>query len=494
MAQEGEDSVTRALKIKREEFRVEIRKRTMDRMFAEKRTCHSTSEPAHLKNLTEEERRATTSKSVVEFKKALLEQDWSRAGQTLEVLRHLSSNRDGPTTKHIGKTGVLPYLVDLLDIKYASYPKVQLEAVWILTNIASGDSTDVANLVAIDGVSKIIGMLFWTKDTAHIETAIWALGNVCGESLIYRDQLLAMGIIDLVLEILGSQICEYKILKTLVWLTSNLVRGRPYPPEREVLRLLPVLAQTIHMESEDILSDVMWSISYLSDVSINLCNRLIELRLIPRIAKLLLHKNFLIRIPTLRAVGNLANSTDEHTKLLLENGVLVGIGALLEARKPVIRREACWALSNLFACPTELLEYAVQTDIVPRLVRVCLEDEIIVRKEGLMALVNLANKASLEQAIIIIDQGILEAFIRQFTSGETDLIMIALEGLDQLLTKGNVMVPGLNSVNPIARMIEQKNMIKPIEELQFHDEEKVFQGVQTLIERHFNCTQEMRGS
>lgn len=69
-----------------------------------------------------------------------------------------------------------------------SEPHMQIEATWCITNMASGTSEQTASLVD-KGVIPILVQLLATKHVTLVEQAIWGIGNIAGDCVMFRDKL-----------------------------------------------------------------------------------------------------------------------------------------------------------------------------------------------------------------------------------------------------------------------------------------------------------------
>ena len=99
-----------------------------------------------------------------------------------------------------------------------------------------------------------------------VEQAIWALGNIAGDSHKVRDLVIAAGAVDPIANILDSANPGTSLVRNASWTLSNLCRGRPAPIFDRVQRAIPSLVKVVNENDlEDILIDVCWAISYLSD-------------------------------------------------------------------------------------------------------------------------------------------------------------------------------------------------------------------------------------
>ena len=122
-------------------------------------------------------------------------------------------------------------------------------------------------MVALQGVAQRFMMLLEHDSQDIFEQSIWGLGNIAGDGIGLRDFLLAQGLMDRLIQVLGNRRksssfpvslylsflslpaapdpCQYHLhtsvwvsgdelrlssIRNCVWLISNLARGKPKPP------------------------------------------------------------------------------------------------------------------------------------------------------------------------------------------------------------------------------------------------------------------------
>ena len=97
------------------------------------------------------------------------------------------------------------------------------------------------------------------------EQAVWALGNIAGDSPDCRNKVLDAGAMHPLLQQLTEN-SKLSMLRNATWTLSNFCRGKPQPDFNLVRPALPTLAQLIYSTDDDVLTDSCWALSYLSDV------------------------------------------------------------------------------------------------------------------------------------------------------------------------------------------------------------------------------------
>ena len=92
-----------------------------------------------------------------------------------------------------------------------------------------------------------------------------------------------------------------------------------------------------------------WALSYISDQGEDRIPYIIETNIVERLVELLDHESVAIAIPCLRILGNLVTGDDDQTQTVLNCGALTPMEKLLTNTKKPVRKEVCWAVSNITA-------------------------------------------------------------------------------------------------------------------------------------------------
>lgn len=92
------------------------------------------------------------------------------------------------------------------------------------------------------------------------------------------------GAITPISTILDKSLPGTSLVRNASWALSNLVRGRPSPDFNKIKRSITSLCKVlVENDHEDILTDVCWSLSYISDGGEKKVPILISTNILPRI-------------------------------------------------------------------------------------------------------------------------------------------------------------------------------------------------------------------
>jgi importin subunit alpha-1 len=89
---------------------------------------------------------------------------------------------------------------------------------------------------------------------------------MAGDNHRIRDIIINTGAINPIAALLEAAEPESSFLRNVSWTLSNLCRGRPPPANNKIQKAIKALGKTlVQNNKEEILTDVCWALSYISD-------------------------------------------------------------------------------------------------------------------------------------------------------------------------------------------------------------------------------------
>ncbi|XP_015694804.1 importin subunit alpha-4 isoform X2 [Oryza brachyantha] len=395
--------------------------------------------------------------------------------------RKLLSDEKNSTVIKIIRADVLPRFSDFLSRH--DHPQLQMEAAWVLTNIAASDYT---LLVAECGAVPRLVELLGSGDANTRHQATWALGNIAADIPSCRDIVLDHGAMMPLLALFREDM-KVSVLRTATWALSNLCFGK-LPPEVQVKPILEIICQLIHSIDEKILGDACWALCYICDGVSDGIQHVLSAGACPRLVNLLTHASANILLPAIMALARISSGDDAQVQVLVENDILNYLILLLTRNYPTsVKKQACLIVSNIAAGSKDNIQAVIDADVISPLIFLLKSSEQDIKEEAAWAISNAASGGSNDQIQYLVSRGCLEPLCSILTYQDADLVYTCLRGLQNILQAGEVGKQGQDSaVNPYAQFILECGGLDKLEDLQEVDNDAIYKLVMKLLEGYWD--------
>jgi len=400
-------------------------------------------------------------------------------------IRRILSLEKSPPIDAVINSGCLPYLVKCLGA--TDNQKLQFEAAWALTNVASGESKHTNALVRSGAVPPLLKLL--SSPSWEIrEQAVWALGNVAGDGAVLRDQLLQCGAMTELINMMNRLLQETvpaSLIRNTAWTLSNMYRGKPSPPLDLVKPGLPLLRILLNHTDDEVVIDTIWAVSYATECNVidkptpstqmpsvdARIDAVAAAGILPEIYKYLTASELSKALPSVRTFGNILTGSAKYTDLVLNMNILPPFLQVLKRKNRVIRKEVLWALSNVAAGTPEHVQALMNAGVIRTAFDVIKNGEFDLQKEAGWLVSNAAVCATPEQVNAMVkEHKLLESLAAVLNIGDTPLLKMALSSIENVLRIGNT----IDDPNPYANILEGLHIVEALEKLQTHKNSKVY--------------------
>jgi len=347
--------------------------------------------------------------------------------------RRLLAMENLPPIDRVIELGLVPRLVELCQVR--ENHRLQFEAGWALTNVASGTTEQTHVVVEYGGVKTFVDQLASPNEDVR-EQAIWGLGNIAGDSPALRDRVLAAGALQPIVD-LHDATPSLTFRRNAVWTLSNFCRGKPQPPLEQVSGAMRMLVGALGSDDEQIITDAAWALSYIADGPNDRIQAVLDAGILPRIVELLEHGSPSVQTPALRTVGNIVTGDDSQTQRVLACDVLPLLRMLLSHPKRGIRKECVWCISNITAGTMLQIQEVLNADLIPPLVDILRTGGIHeIKQEVVWVIANATSGGSFEQIERLVAEGCSPGLVEVARSDNHKMAKVALNAIKHILEAG----------------------------------------------------------
>ncbi|KAH3766345.1 importin subunit alpha-1 [Pelomyxa schiedti] len=394
---------------------------------------------------------------------------------------------EGPPIDEVIKAGVVPRLIQFLSL--ADDPKFQCEALWALTNICSGSRKQTAEVIKCGIGPPVIALLSSSPDAEVCEQAAWALGNISGDGVAHRDYVLRLGFFPALLSAMVRFPNHIAFLRNATWALSNGCRGKPSPDisyfqpsaGESSVSLIATLVGLLQCSDVDVMSDVAWTLSYLTDSPPCVKMIISTGTIIPSLVRLLSLNNVQVCLPAVRALGNVATGSAEETQSLIDAGIFQAVTPFLLGVKKILKKESIWLLSNIAGGTKEQVAAICQSGVVPHVVTCLSSGDLEIHREACWVICNCIETNDCGVLRYMISMGVIEplrALLERYSVNYTQskLIILILTALQKLLATG--------TETPNKLWASNSRLSDTVSDLQLHRNTTIYSMATQLLDKY----------
>ncbi|CAG9335802.1 unnamed protein product [Blepharisma stoltei] len=381
-------------------------------------------------------------------------------------------------------------VLDILGFVNSSFTeKLVAEAVSCLSVICYSGNEFIEYLKRNDAIAKLIGIIDYSRELAT-EQALYALGNISGEADYYRDILISLDFLSIVLNLIEK--CQNNpqstLLEVSLWNLGNLVRWRPIPFELGK-QTASIAKKFFFSPSEKVVAEALRIFLSLSNGSDELISEIFPLNVIEDIMNYLNSPIEDIHFLAVKIIGNLATGDDGQVQKLLDLGLLGRLLNLSFIASPNTKQNIMWILGNI-TCGSHLQRQQVlDHTIFNFIMQGIIDPSQKVRLEASFAINHIVHNGNDEQALAVIDRGFFRYVKDALRFNDPDFLYNIIEFCQGALGAGDDRAEDLGTKNMTAVEFNETGCLDVLEKLQDHNNGDIYKKVVFIITTYFGIAE-----
>lgn len=355
--------------------------------------------------------------------------------------------------------GVIKKLIDLMKT-----PEFSKECVWCLINLTCESKSEE---YVKQGLLENLLFLLESNDEELLDSTIWCISNIAGESVFCRDLVLETGVLSRILKLVKLPNCA----KNAAWLISNLCKGRPQPSKLIINTVLKDLPFMIDHCDELVVANACETMYYLT------CTTVIQEKpWVSKLVNLLGSPNQDISFFALKVIGNFVEKSDFVIKELIAEGLLDKLTRFLNDNAVNVKREALLILSNICAGFEENLIPLFSHKVFHIALSFLKSEEYSLKNEAIWIVNNLKEIRNSYEHLLKI--GVVEDLVTILEVQNPNTSKLALDSLQFLLDDLE-----------IRNRFQEVGGCDVLDKLLKHPNNMIYTIVVKLIEKHFSISE-----
>lgn len=207
------------------------------------------------------------------------------------------------------------------------------------------------------------------------------------------------------------------------------------------------------LKDEETASSSLWTLTFITDRLPHCFGRILSIPGFPEGLVAILGTTMLAAlVPALRLTGTLLSDEDDEKSvdILLDADIVNTLSALLAHSRAGVRKEACWALSNIFGGSPAHVKHCLVSGALNSIIQLIVKEmRSDIRREAGWCLVNAFDGADREMLVhITATPDLLPALVATIENTDNALSEAAISATLKLITHGETLRGGGDASNP----------------------------------------------
>ncbi|KAL4498581.1 hypothetical protein ABPG72_019699 [Tetrahymena utriculariae] len=512
---------------KKENYRVEIRKKKMNELLTKSRSkpiLAQSKEIAHRTTFSNNEDRilyvqqllssiqALLQQAKIELTEQLIDQINDYSTYIIETVIDVQSN-DQYLIEQTLKLGTIEVILPIIeDEVFKQFIYLQSNVYNLLGSLFYADNQILQNYINDRVINAVLNSLVSNESTI-IEQGLFMSGNLISGNRKIKEMLYEQNFIDILFQIHSLDKLNtdnygelyYNGIKDYIWLISvflekNQGKFKSKICTKDYKKLIEIsfdlASDEKFYQSQDIKTTRIIVLNVLDSVNtqdalITYFYQLQKVKNVNLIERFLFIMNNCSKFDIIvvqnvsRFIFNIISGPEEFCEDLISQNILDTFKLLFEYYRDshLFKAEVCWSVSNI-CTSSRYIEQVMEHPIYKLFIDTYDYQHDDVKREILYVAVQIFKGGNHNQMKRIIQSDFMGKYIRSINSQDTRLILSLLEGINFLLHSFSQIFTA-DGENVILSSLEKYNLSGMLQELQCHKSESVYNSVAQIIQNHF---------
>mmetsp|Transcript_16958 Transcript_16958/g.30489 ORF Transcript_16958/g.30489 Transcript_16958/m.30489 type:complete len:508 (+) Transcript_16958:9392-10915(+) len=378
-----------------------------------------------------------------------------------------------------------PFSAKLIECLRSSDAIILEEALWILTNIASGPPDLGKKLIrmhAAEGAFRVV----CHPDLVVVRQAVWFLGNLACDMHSSSIHILELGLLSKIEGLIDRGDEDLNV--NIVWLIENIISKPPIPQKylNEIFSFIPKLIVIDHTE---ILTHTLKIFSVVAERLPQNLVRQIDDRFQNAIFKSLRYDIPMIIEAGLRALGSVAYSSDLLISKYMKDGLLNDLDRILVHRNRYLKKTTLWVASNLLGTTDMSIKYQViHHPFMAHMLELTNCGDEPITTELLFCFSNAVELVDSETVLDLSFRGGIEILVSSLSVSKPNNLMVALKLLQKIFEIAYEINKTYDS--PILKRFDETGGITKLTSLMSTQQSVIFKQVKYLVDNFIEVDDE----